>query len=165
MLKITLDCEPGIKKHLRYATWIKRATYAVLKEENIKKAAEVNILLTDDEGIKVMNRDFRQKDAATDVLSFPANELQEPLGLALKNGFKPETDIRTGRMLFGDIAISIDKVKVQAREYGHSEKRELSFLMVHAMLHLTGYDHETTSDEKTMREKQNRILNGLKIKR
>lgn len=165
MLKITLDCERGIKKHLRYAAWIRHAAAAVLKEENINGKAEVNILLTDDEGIQIMNRDFRQKDAVTDVLSFPANELQGPLAHALKSGFKPEKDVRTGRMLLGDIAISIDKAKAQAKEYGHSEKREISFLTAHAMLHLTGYDHEADADEIAMREKQNNILNGLNIKR
>jgi len=165
MLKITLGCERGIKKNFNLSMWIRLAVAAVLEEEKISKNAEVNVLLTDDEGIQVMNLEYRQKDMATDVLSFPANELESPLAKALEDGYAPEADMRTGRLVLGDIAISMDRAIAQAKEFGHSKKREVSFLTVHSMLHLTGYDHITEDQEKVMREKQRIILERLNIKR
>lgn len=110
-----------------------------------------NIIIVDNEYIHTLNRDYRHVDRPTDVITF-----------ALEDNGRIETE--EGRIL-GDIYISIDKAKEQAKEYGHSLKRELSFLTVHGFLHLLGYDHMTKEDEKVMFEKQERILESYGIKR
>lgn len=165
MLKITIASERGVRKSLFTSGWIKNAVTAALDEEKIGKNAEVNILLTDDEGIRTINLEYRDKDAPTDVLSFPANALEAPLNQMLAKGFRPEEDMQTGRLVLGDIAISIERALAQAHEYGHSLRREISFLTAHAMLHLLGYDHMDHAAEETMREKQRIIMNHLKIKK
>lgn len=110
-----------------------------------------NIIIVDNEYINALNRDYRHVDRPTDVITF-----------ALEDNGRIETE--EGRIL-GDIYISIDKAKEQAIEYGHSLKRELSFLTVHGFLHLLGYDHMTKDDEKVMFEKQERILDSYGVKR
>lgn len=138
----------------------------VLKEENCPYEAQVNLTLTDDAGIRKINRMCRQIDSATDVLSFPNIEF------ALPSDFTPvemqETlyfDPDSGELLLGDIILSLERVILQAREYGHSVKREFAFLIAHSMLHLCGYDHMTKEDEKKMIEKQRQILGTLQIVR
>ncbi len=165
MLKITIDSERGVKKSLFASRWIKNAVLAALAEEKVSKNAEVNVLLTDDEGIRTINLEYRDKDAPTDVLSFPANALNAPLKQLLDQDFEPERDVRGGRLILGDIAISMERAQAQAQEYGHSLRREVSFLTAHAMLHLLGYDHMEQGEEEIMRNKQRLIMNHLKIKR
>lgn len=108
----------------------------------------LNIIFIDDEVMHEMNRDYRGIDRTTDVLSF-----------ALNDNKRIETEIN----VLGDIYISIDKMKSQAVDYGHSEKRELSFLTVHGILHLLGYDHMNEDDEKIMFKLQKEILEELGI--
>lgn len=110
-----------------------------------------NIIIVDNEYIHTLNKDYRHVDRPTDVITF-----------ALEDNGRIETE--EGRIL-GDIYISIDKAKMQAKEYGHSLKRELSFLAVHGFLHLLGYDHMTKEDEKVMFDKQERILESYGITR
>jgi len=108
--------------------------------------AEISVTLTGDERIRELNKTFRNIDAATDVLSFPL--------------IKDLADVPYyGGVSFGDIVISADKAREQAREYGHSLERELGFLAVHGTLHLFGYDHEKPEDEAVMTAKQEDILN------
>ncbi len=128
--------------------------------------AEVNVTLTDNEGIRRINREFRKIDRPTDVLSFPLLSYDTPgvfsfLEAEREDDFNPDT----GEALLGDIVISVDKVKEQAALYGHSEKREYSFLIVHSMLHLFGFDHMTPEEAAAMEEKQNLILSYLNILR
>ena len=130
--------------------------------------AEVNLLITDNPQIQEMNRNFRQIDRATDVLSFPMVAYEEPGNFDFleeeelaADCFHPET----GELLLGDIVISAEKVVEQAEEYGHSIKREYAFLIVHSMLHLMGYDHMTPEEAKVMEEKQEKILENLGITR
>lgn len=141
---------------------IKRAVLAALRAENISQPCEVSVLLTDDEGIHALNREFRQVDRATDVLSFPANELTA-------GEFDPdscEVNPKTGRIVLGDMALSIEHAVAQGKEFGHGTKREIQYLTVHSMLHLLGYDHMDEGEEKRQmrcREKEiMALLEGVK---
>lgn len=139
---------------------------AVLDSENCPFESEINVLLTDNEGIHTFNRQYRDIDRPTDVLSFPNLNYEEPADFetAAENEadcFNPET----GELVLGDIIISVDKVKEQAESYGHSEKREFAFLVAHSMLHLCGYDHMEEAEAKQMEEKQEAVLNKLGITR
>ena len=138
----------------------------VLELEKCPYETIVNILLTDNEGIRQFNYDFREVDRATDVLSFPniAYEIPADFQNVEENAadcFEPET----GELVLGDIIISVDKVKEQALNYGHSEKREFAFLTAHSMLHLLGYDHMTEEEAAQMEEKQEKALQELQITR
>ena len=127
--------------------------------------AEVSVLFTTDEEIRELNAEYREKDAVTDVLSFPANDITVPLKNAMADGFEPERDFETGAIVLGDIAVSISAISRQAEEYGHSFEREAAFLCTHGMLHLMGYDHIEPEDEEIMRARQREILDKLNITR
>ncbi len=138
----------------------------VLEAERCPYEAAVNILLTDNEGIRQFNRDFRETDAPTDVLSFPNIDYETPADFS---GAEEETadcfDPDTGELLLGDIIISTDRLREQAKTYGHSEKREFAFLVAHSMFHLAGYDHMTKEEAAVMEEKQENVLQMLQITR
>ena len=128
--------------------------------------AEVNLTLTDNEGIHVINKEYRGIDRATDVLSFPMLEYVTPGDFAFleeenSDDFNPDT----GEALLGDIIISVDKVLEQAESFGHSVEREYAFLITHSMLHLFGFDHMQEEEAKVMEEKQREILLQLNILR
>ena len=125
---------------------VKRAVLAVLDFEDFGRRAEVSVTFTDNEGIHALNREYRNVDRPTDVLSFP-----------LSDGEDYDTD--GDAVLLGDIVISLERAQSQAEEYGHSFEREVAFLTVHSMLHLLGYDHETSpEDERDMFARQDEIL-------
>lgn len=125
---------------------VKRAVLAVLDFEDFGRRAEVSVTFTDNEGIHALNREYRNVDRPTDVLSFP-----------LSDGEDYDTD--GDAVLLGDIVISLERAQTQAEEYGHSFEREVAFLTVHSMLHLLGYDHETSpEDEREMFARQDEIL-------
>ncbi len=136
-----------------------------LEYEGCPYETEVNLLLTTDEEIHAMNREFRQIDAPTDVLSFPMLEYEAPGDFSgfedQEASFHPES----GELLLGDIVISKDKVLKQAEEYGHSPKREFAFLIAHSMLHLFGYDHMEEGERLVMEQKQRDILEHVGILR
>ena len=142
---------------------------AVLDEEECPYEAQVNVVITDNEAIREVNLEYRQIDAATDVLSFPMLEYNAPGDLAWlteEEDYNPDCfDPDTGELLLGDIMISAEKVISQAEEYGHSRERELAFLTAHSMLHLFGYDHMEEEERAVMEEKQRELLNGLGITR
>ena len=122
--------------------------------------------LTDNEGIHAINKEYRQIDRPTDVLSFPMLSYETPGDFSFlsdenEDDFNPDT----GEVMLGDIIISVDKVKEQAVEYGHSEKREFAFLITHSMLHLFGYDHMEADEDAVMEEHQRKILDALGITR
>lgn len=122
------------------------------KKENLEDTElEFSVIIVDNERIHEINKQYRGIDRPTDVISFALEDNEE---ISLDN-----------YRILGDIYISIDKVKEQAREYGHSEKRELAFLTIHGFLHLLGYDHMKPEEEKIMFAKQEEILNGFGIKR
>lgn len=130
---------------------IRKACIATLTEEKFPYNAEVEVILTDDENIRELNRRFRYIDSSTDVLSFP-------LGSDGEYDENPET----GMKMLGDIVISVEHAYAQAELFGHGIEREISFLAVHSMLHLLGYDHvESKLEESIMREKQEIILGEL----
>ena len=130
--------------------------------------AQVSLLVTDDDTIRNMNSEFRGLDKATDVLSFPMLEFDNPGDFSFledDSAFSDCFDPETGELILGDIVISADHVLSQAKEYGHSIKREYAFLIAHSMMHLAGYDHMQPEDEKEMFSLQNEILDHLGIRR
>ena len=133
-----------------------------IEREKFPYEAEINLTLTDNEGIHIINKEYRDIDRATDVLSFPMLSYETPGDFSFlmdenDDDFNPDT----GEAILGDIIISVDKVREQAEEYGHSELREFAFLITHSMLHLFGYDHMA----KVMEDKQRQILDELSITR
>lgn len=120
----------------------------------VDEHAEVSVVFADDEYIRELNRDYRGKDSATDVLSF-----------ALDEGEEPEIIDGPAETLLGDIVISIETASRQAEDFGHSLQRELAYLTVHGMLHLLGYDHEDEADKAEMRHQEEDILALLGIAR
>lgn len=129
-------------------TSIERAAEAALKSEG--RNGDLTVLIDTPERIQTLNRDFRHVDAVTDVLTFPAWEGEISLSA---DGY------------LGDIMICYDRAKEQAQAYGHSLIRELSFLTVHGVLHLLGYDHMTEADERVMRDRQTDILDRIGVTR
>ncbi len=139
---------------------VRAALAAAQKDADI--SACVNLLFTDDEGIRAMNGEFRQIDSATDVLSFPAYELPTLLVDCLE---ELDGEYIDGNLFLGDIAISLQRAQEQAEEYGHTLLREVAFLALHGTLHLLGYDHMTPQDELQMTEKQKELLDAVNIGR
>ena len=130
---------------------VRRCCTAVLRMENFDGPAEISVIFVDNEQIHKLNLQYRNKDMATDVLSFPMGE----------NGVY-DVDHSTGAKVLGDIVISMEKAVEQAERYGHSLEREVGYLTAHSMLHLLGYDHEKGGIEKVrMREKEEQVMTEL----
>ena len=127
--------------------------------------AQVNLLITNNEEIRHINKEYRDIDRDTDVLSFPMIEYEEPGSFDSIDESGDFFDPDSGELVLGDIIICAGKVFDQAEEYGHSVKREFAFLITHSILHLTGYDHMNEGDAALMEEKQEIILDKLGIKR
>ena len=142
------------------------AAERTLQDENIDFPCLVTVRLCDDNTIQTINREYRNIDHSTDVLSFPS-VLWEKNETAGKNPRKlrQEYDDEANACFLGDIIISIDHLRKQAREYEHSEAREAAYLLVHSMCHLMGYDHMEKEEKSKMREKEERILTSLGITR
>lgn len=139
---------------------------AVLKRHGCPWDADVNLILTDSSGIRQINRDARGIDLVTDVLSFPVVSYDPPACWTQAEEDRAGSfDPDSGSLLLGDIVICADRVRDQARQYGHSEKREFAFLEVHSLLHLLGYDHMKKEEERTMFGLQEEILSSLGITR
>ena len=148
-----------IKENQEYEETIKKVIEKCYKEENLLDSKLViTITLTNNENIKIINKEYRNIDRATDVLSFPMFEKEE-LDKKIRNKDFLHEDI------LGDIIISVEKVREQAEEYGHSFERELSYMVVHGFYHLMGYDHMEEEEKVEMRKKEDKILNELKITR
>ena len=165
-MTIEIEYESKIPLELPYEEIIKTVVEAAMEFERCPYEAEVSVTLTDNEGIREINRDYRGIDAPTDVLSFPMISYEAPGDFsqveddALEN-FNPES----GELLLGDIIISVEKVKEQAESFGHSEKRELAFLTAHSMFHLFGYDHMAEDERAVMEDRQRELLDILHINR
>jgi probable rRNA maturation factor len=126
----------------------------------------VDVTITDDDGIRAMNNEFRGIDKPTDVLSFPNVDYEAPSDFSdIEDRDEDYFDPDSGELCLGDIVISIDKVFAQAEEYGHSPMREYAFLIAHSMLHLLGYDHMEPEEALVMESKQEEILKRLGITR
>ena len=134
---------------------VHKAVAGALEFEEIDFDCEVSVTFTDNEGIHELNREYRNKDSATDVLSFPM--------YAFTEDDMPDTDFTVE---LGDIVVSLERAKEQAEEFGHSYEREVAFLCVHSVLHLLGYDHELSEeDDADMRERQRKIMEKINILR
>lgn len=141
---------------------IKKIYASAIKQTNFG-GFSVNLKISDKDEIKKLNSEFRNVDRATDVLSFP--NLNFVKGEISTKTLNDEIDIDTGLVSLGDIIICKEIAKTQAKEYGHSYKREICFLALHGLLHLLGYDHLTEDDEKEMMGLANKILKENKIER
>ena len=160
-MTLNLEDEYGLELGIDYEGTASLVISQVLEEEGCPYEAEVNLLLTSNEEIHRMNREYRDVDRPTDVLSFPMLEFDE-------NGecYDAEYEMDGDFVILGDIVISLERAMEQALEYGHSFRREVAFLTAHSMLHLLGYDHvDDPEGERIMREKQNKVLNSLGITR
>ncbi len=139
---------------------IKKTIYTALEAEGVNVSCEVNVLITDDEGIRRINSEMRSVDEPTDVLSFPMFELKE-------GSFSPEDtqpDPKTGRIPLGDMALNMNRIIKQGELFGHGEKRETVYLTVHSILHLLGYDHLDEGERKArMRWREEEIIKKIII--
>ena len=155
LLESEVDCPTGTQELLE------KVISAALEAEGVEADCEINVLLTDDEGIHQVNLDMRGVDRPTDVLSFPMFDLQP--------GEKPgeeDADPDTGLVPLGDMCLSLERARAQAEEFGHSVERELSYLTVHSVLHLLGYDHmDEGAMKQQMRQREEAILEKLGIGR
>ena len=152
---IISDDQKAVKVPTGIRLLIRRCCNAVLVNENFEGSVEISVRFVDDEEIQRLNLSYRNKDASTDVLSFPMGE----------NG-EYDVNLDTGAKILGDIVISLEHAVKQADMYGHSLQREIGFLTVHSMLHLLGYNHEAGGIEQVrMREKEEAILTQLGLKR
>lgn len=149
----------NLEENNEYEKTVKKVLDKCFEEEGLSDSKLIiTVTFTIPEEIRKINKEYRNIDRATDVLSFPMFEKEE-LDEMIKNKDFMHEDV------LGDIIISIEKVKEQAEEYGHSFERELSYMLVHGFYHLMGYDHIEEEDKKIMRPKEEKILNELKITR
>lgn len=159
------EYETEDKLEFDYEELIQKVVLAVLDYEKCPYEAEINIVLTNNEEIHKINKEYRNIDRPTDVLSFPMLEYEKPGDFSRVEEdmslFHPES----GELLLGDIMISVEKIREQAMEYGHSLERELGFLVAHSVLHLCGYDHMEEEERKIMEAKQREIMDQIALKR
>lgn len=145
---------------------VKLVAEEILDSEECPYEAQINVLLTDNEGIRCFNKEYRDIDKETDVLSFPNLDFEVPGCFDIDEDREADYfDPETGELILGDIIISVDKVMEQAENYGHSQKREFAFLVAHSMLHLSGYDHMEPAEAAVMEHKQEAALQKLSITR
>lgn len=165
-MTINVDYEAGTVLDLSWEEIIRDIVTETLDAENCPYEAEVNVVITDNQEIQKLNREYRGIDAPTDVLSFPLLEYAKPSDFSqVEDDFEDCFNPETGELMLGDIVLSVDKIQEQAKAYGHSETRELAFLTAHSMLHLCGYDHMEDKEREEMEEKQREILNRRGYKR
>lgn len=165
-MTLNIEYETHIELNINYRDIINKVVEKALDMEECPYEVELNVILTDDKEIQEINKNHREIDAPTDVLSFPMIDYQTPSDFSdleenIEDYFNPET----GELVLGDIIISVEKVMGQAEEFGHSIERELGFLTAHSMMHLFGYDHMEEDERIVMEEKQRNVLNELHILR
>jgi probable rRNA maturation factor len=144
--------------HRNSAALIKKAANMALNAEGVDVPCIISVMLTDEEGIHTVNREFRGVDRATDVLSFPQNEL-------IPGQFDAEgceRDLDSGAILLGDMMISVPRCEAQGEEFGHGYERELMYLTVHSVLHLLGYDHVDEGEQKRQMRAREKAIMGDK---
>ena len=138
---------------------IRKCIHATLDAEGVDVRCEINVLVTDDAGIRIINRESRDLDKATDVLSFPMFQLEAGNPPADWSEYR---DPATGLVPLGDMCISLERAVAQSREFGHSVKREVGYLTIHSMLHLLGYDHlDEGEQKKQMRGREETIASSI----
>ena len=159
--KVTVSADKGAWKLFPVMRILCRTVKTALAAEGVEPSCEINIMLTDDEGIREVNRTMREIDRATDVLSFPMFDLTPG-----EHPGEEDADPDTGLVPLGDMCISVERAKAQAAEYGHSFRREICYLCVHSVLHLLGYDHLDEGEMKRqMRQREEEIMQILKLQR
>ncbi len=147
----------SIAKHIRHCI------QAALREQNVDVPCEINVLVTNDRGIQGINKTLRNLDKPTDVLSFPMFQFQPG---QLPEDWEPYIDPESQLVPLGDMAISLERAKAQAKEYGHSVNREVGYLTVHSVLHLLGYDHlDEGPMKRQMRSREEAILAEILLPR
>lgn len=164
-MTIQIEYEALDKLEIEYEAIINKVIHASMEYEDCPYECEVNVVITDNEGIHQVNKEFRNIDKPTDVLSFPMIEYSTPGYFDDLEEYDDYFHPETGELLLGDIMISVDKVREQAADYGHSLERELGFLVAHSMLHLFGYDHMEDEERTVMERKQEEILEGVHLVR
>ena len=159
---ISFQLEDNVR---RLPLWVhlKKCIEATLRAEHVPVACEINVLVTDDNTIHAINKAYRNVDRATDVLSFPMFQFEPG---RLPDDLTDYLDPETGLLPLGDMAISYERAKAQAEEFGHSAKRELGYLTIHSILHLLGYDHMDEGPmKKQMREREDTICRMIDLER
>ncbi len=145
---------------------VEKVINQALDSEACPYEVSVSVTLTDNDGIHQLNKEFRDIDRPTDVLSFPNVDYEAPADFSgIEDYVEDYFDPETGELCLGDIVVSVDKVYEQADSYGHAPLREFAFLVAHSMLHLLGYDHMEEEEAKVMERKQEEILTALGITR
>ena len=158
--KINITYDIFTPQQMLVSSIIRQCIHAVLQEEGITTGCEINVLVTNDRGIHAINLASREIDRPTDVLSFPMFQLE--------SGNPPEDwqeylDPETGLCPLGDMCISLERAKAQAKEFGHTSRREIGYLTIHSVLHLLGYDHlDEGEQKKQMRAREEAIANTIR---
>jgi len=161
---INIEYETEIELNLPYEDIIESVINESIEFEKCPYEVEVNVILTDNNEIHHINKEHRDVDSPTDVLSFPMVDYENPSDFeGIEDNTEDYFNPDTGELMLGDIVISVEKVIEQADQYGHSTKRELAFLVAHSMMHLFGYDHMVPEEAAVMEAKQNEVLNNLNI--
>ena len=142
-----------------YKVLIGRAVNKVMEMKQIPPGLDVNVLIVDPETMRLINKENRGIDSVTDVLSFPYFEFEQA------GFFDEEKQVWADEDILGDIVLCAEKIVSQAKEYGHSQKREMAFLVVHSMLHLIGYDHMEENAAQVMEQEQKAVMDALGISR
>ena len=163
---IHLENEAGLTAEFDLAATAELVSSTVLQRENCPRECEIELLITDEDTVRQINREYRMIDRTTDVLSFPNIEWDAPADYDC-DGFRDEllTDPDNGLLMLGQIVLNASKILSQAEEYGHGVRREYAFLIAHSMLHLLGYDHMTEEEAAEMERRQDQYLNEIGITR
>lgn len=165
-MTVYLENETDVQFSFEIQTISEQVAKEILDSEACPYETQINVLITDNEGIHEYNKNYRNIDRETDVLSFPNISFVEPSNFSfVENKEADYFDPDSGELILGDIILSCDKILEQADSYGHSLKREFAFLVAHSMLHLCGYDHMTQEEASIMEQKQENALRNLGITR
>ncbi len=158
--KINITYDVFTPQQMLVSSIIRQCIHAVLQAEGIDADCEINVLVTNDRGIHAINLASREIDRPTDVLSFPMFQL-EPGNPP--TDWKDYLDPETGLCPLGDMCISLERAKAQAKEFGHTSRREIGYLTIHSVLHLLGYDHlDEGVQKKQMRAREEAIANTIR---
>ena len=156
-LKINISFEKFTLQQFAVSSIIRKCIRTTLAAEGVQVPCEINVLVTDDQGIRVINEAMRKVDKATDVLSFPMFEMTAGV---LPETWDPYLDPETGLCPIGDMCISLERAVAQAKEFGHSTRREIGYLTIHSVLHLLGYDHLDEGPQKAQMRKREEEIAG-----
>ena len=158
-MKINMTFDVFTLRQPYISSVISRCVEAVLDAEGVNVPCEINVMVTNDKGIQAINKAYRQIDKPTDVLSFPMFQLEPGMPPEGDEYLDPETQMCP----LGDMAISLERAIAQAKEFGHSVRREVGYLTIHSMLHLLGYDHMDDGPQKAqMRQREERIAASVR---